>query len=114
MLFVGHAREIFPVHLLNSFHFAADCGNVRGEFVDGLLETFFFGCRFKNEQAFVSFHFSFPSVVAPLTGPLYWLIAFCIPAVSQHSAWSAAKVKTLSIIAASVELNRLSTWPVIS
>src|SRR5207253_2768172 len=87
VLFIGNTDKTLLVHLLNSFHFAAGGSDLGRDLIYRLLESFFFGGRFKYEQAFVSFHFSFPSVSAPSTGPLNWFMAFCIPATNQHSAW---------------------------
>src|SRR6516162_4605073 len=115
-LLVGHSAEVSFVHLLDRLNFAACRSDLRGNLVDGIFDTLFFACRLEYEQGFVSFHCAFPSFAASgLFGtPLNWLIAFCIPASSQVSTWSEATVKTLSIRAASVELNLPSTWPVIS
>jgi hypothetical protein len=43
-----------------------------------------------------SYRFTFFISFPELTTPLYWFIAFAIPASSQHSTCSAATVKTFS------------------
>src|ERR1051325_649513 len=96
VLFVSDAGEVAFIHFLDGFDFAAGIGDFGGDFVDGILEAFFFACSIQYEQAFVSFHFSFLSSTGPTMVPLNWFIAFCMPSLSQHSAWSEATAKTLS------------------
>src|SRR5262249_29010461 len=114
VFFVGAGVDVLFILLLDFFVFPAGVSALGGVFVDVFFEAFFFARRIKYEQAFVSFHCSFLSSAGPSMVPLNWFIAFCMPSLSQHSAWSEATAKTLSASWASVELNRPSTWPVIS